>query len=96
MWRSRENPDIVRYPKLTCPHCGKKVNAAGIPDTKQVPDPTDGNYFICFYCTEMAVFEVGPFGVGVRKPTTAELDEFASNPDNVAMVERIKAHNARR
>jgi hypothetical protein len=83
-------PDISRHVPLHCLACGGKQDAAGAA-TGPPRIPADGDYSICFRCGEVNIYVVGPFGVALRAATTAELAEFARNPDNTDTVRRV--HN---
>lgn len=69
--------DITRFKKQPCPHCGKPLDAAGPPTAEPSRPPTDGDFLICFGCAEPSIFQTGPLGVYLRKPTAGELAEFA-------------------
>jgi hypothetical protein len=88
-------PDVVRHRKLHCPACGCGQNAAARPDRSPGPGPSDGDYSICFRCGEVSVYTVSPLGVALREATSAELVEFAANPDNTRAVRDIHAYWAR-
>jgi hypothetical protein len=81
-------PDVVRHQKLNCRACGNGIDAAGVTGPV-APDPTDGDYSICFRCGEVSIYTIGPLGVALREPTGAELAEFSSNPDNTRLVRTI-------
>ena len=86
-------PDVLRHQTLPCLACGAPNDSAGV--TGDVaPTPTSGDYCICFRCGEVSIYVVGPLGIALREPTTAELAEFASEPANTRLVQQIHEYNA--
>jgi hypothetical protein len=80
--------DVWRHAALSCQCCGGKLDAAAVAAGGPAPEPSDGDWSICFRCGEVAVYVVGPLGVGLREATTAELARFARSPD-AARVQEI-------
>jgi hypothetical protein len=79
--RRQPGTDVWRHGELVCQGCGGKQNAAAVAEGGPSPAPSGGDWSICFRCGEVAVYVVGPLGVGLREATTAELAEFARSPD---------------
>lgn len=69
--------DITPIRRQPCPHCGAEADSAGTTDGKPQPPPSSGDYLVCLYCAQPAVYDVGPFGVTLRLPNPEELAEFA-------------------
>ncbi|WIX76739.1 hypothetical protein QRX50_35620 [Amycolatopsis carbonis] len=71
------NNDVTKFRRQPCPYCGNSVDSAGAPTPEASRPPTSGDFFVCFGCTEPSIYQTGPFGAYLRKPTPAELAEFA-------------------
>jgi hypothetical protein len=67
-WRAAHRP--------TCPACGNGLDGIGARRPGETVPPADGDWSVCCRCGEVAVFCVGPLGLALRTPSTAELDEF--------------------
>jgi hypothetical protein len=77
---------------FTCPACGHKSDALTDPDQRNTPN--DGDYAVCFYCGEVAVIVNGPFGMAVREPTIAELEQFRAQ-GHAEMVRAVHRFHGR-
>ncbi|QRP42792.1 hypothetical protein [Amycolatopsis sp. FDAARGOS 1241] len=75
--------DATRFTWQPCPYCGKPP-----PDQEASRPPSDGDLLVCFGCTEPAIYQTGPLGGYLRKPTPAEPAEFAV--DHGHHVERLR------
>ncbi len=94
VWRDPANPDIQRYPNLSCPYCGKTLNAAAIPGggPKQIED---GDSSLCIACVQTAIFVVSPLGeVSMRKATPDEQAELDDDDDYQLTVARVRGTKA--
>lgn len=68
---------ITRLKPHRCPHCGKRLNAAGTTDGADArPEP--GDCTMCFGCGEWCVFADD---LSLRKPSEDELVELLDDPD---------------
>lgn len=66
-----------RHNALSCLGCGYKITGATYmngPDGDSGPD--SGSFSVCLRCGEVAIYEIGVFGVALREATTDELAEF--------------------
>lgn len=68
--------DVTPIPPQPCPSCGTDIDSTGPADQGPAPPPRDGDFVLCFGCTEVLVWQLGPFGMVMRKPTQDELAEF--------------------
>lgn len=94
-----DDDTALRMPPMHCPVCGNANDAISQPlGTKLGIEsaPVDGDYSVCFYCGELAVFSVTAFGVAMRSPTMAELKTFAANPNFTQYVRALHAFHAQR
>lgn len=83
-------PDILRHEALSCVACGHKVDSSGSRDNSPITtEPVDGDWAVCLRCGEVAVYVIGPLGVGLREASTEELATFSADPQNVKLVRDI-------
>jgi hypothetical protein len=68
--------DVTPIPEQPCPHCGRHIDSTGPADRGPARPPRTGDFVVCFGCTEVLVWQVGPFGPVLRKPAPNELAEF--------------------
>jgi hypothetical protein len=61
-----------------CPFCGQPNDAQTATEADSNP-PHAGALAMCWGCRCIGVFEDGPDGLEIRKPTPAELEEIAQN-----------------
>ena len=86
---SPDDPSSMMHKALSCVACGYRFDAASLPEHGPAQAPKDGDYSLCFRCGEVQVYVVGALGIAVREATVAELEEFASVPEQVAAVRKI-------
>jgi hypothetical protein len=91
MWRQPGDPDVIRHVAVTCPYCGKNLNAAADPDSKLTPPPKQGDFALCFGCARPSVYQVHALTgeVTLREATQEEHDECTKA--NAATINRLKA-----
>lgn len=74
-----------RLPPSRCPHCGKRLNAAGVVDgTAPLPRPDD--LTICFGCGEALTFDRGLRLRAIRASELAGL-----TPEEAADLRRVQS-----
>jgi hypothetical protein len=67
--------DTFRVPPMACLGCGKKVDAATLPDGGVGPD--EGDVTICFYCGHLMAFTADR---KLRDLTSDEMHDVAGDP----------------
>lgn len=78
-----------------CRACGYTGDALSGTGPEAPPEPSEGDFSVCFRCGEVEVIIIHPLlGVQTRPPTTDELAEFAQDPANVAAVRDLHRFNA--
>jgi hypothetical protein len=70
-----------------CPHCGHDLDEHA--EFSGNGDPEPGDVSICLYCRNLSLFDTGPGGLYLRKPTPAEYDEIAAHPTVVAAQQAL-------
>jgi hypothetical protein len=79
-------PKTVRMAKMTCPSCGKMLDAAS--DLSGSKTPRHGDLTVCIGCSAVLLF-TGT--MGVRAPDTDELAGiYAAQPGLSGAVARVK------
>ena len=74
-----------RLPTVRCPHCGKKLNAAGRLGEDAPPMPTPGDMMVCFGCGEIAAFDAR---LRLRRMTAVEIAGL--DPEETADLRRTQ------
>lgn len=77
----------------TCPHCGYEIDAhARVNDPESQALPQDGNFTICFHCTRISRWKIGP---GTTALMSLSPDEEAIAETQVAdYLTRLRTFNA--
>jgi hypothetical protein len=71
-----------------CLRCGARITAAA--DDRTMPSaPAAGDWSVCWYCCNVAVY-VG-IGLMIRAPFPSELEEIASDADLARAIELVQA-----
>jgi len=71
-----------------CPFCGYRHDAVSGVET-DTDFPSDGDVTLCIQCGEVCVFD-GDADGGLRKPTSRERRDFASNATLTKLVDAWK------
>lgn len=76
-----------KMPVSSCPCCGRALDGA----TGDAPKPEPGDFTICLYCAEPALFDED---LQLRAPTGEETEQFYAVPE-LARMQALAAHHAR-
>lgn len=79
----------TKLPDCPCCECGKRLNAVCAPDGEG--KPKDGDFTLCIYCASLNVFNSSG---AIRRPTTDEMVEAATNDEVLDMRRHINEVNA--
>jgi hypothetical protein len=71
-----DSEGYARHPALQCPYCTKTMDAAAVSPGHAPAMPRTGDTAICLDCANASIYEVGPLGVALRKPSPEERAEI--------------------
>ncbi len=91
------DPTTVRHSTLHCPTCGSHFDAVSAPDGSRLARlPQNGDLTVCWYCTDLLVYLVGPLGVACRIADAAELEAFQASPYARRWLAQLQKFKARK
>jgi hypothetical protein len=90
---SRDDAQGRHLPKVRCRSCHKRLDAASTPDGRDEHRPKPGDFSVCIYCGDVAVFTDS---MRLREPTGPEIVDIAGARDLLQAQRVVSAWRRRR